>query len=447
MVPWRERLSYAAPALALAAVGIPIFVHLPAFYTDVVGVPVGVVGGLLLAGRLFDAVSDPAVGWLSDRTRSRLGRRRPWMLAGALALGVSLYMLFTPPEGPASSARMGWWLLATFAAFTAVVVPYEALGNELSEDYDERTAVLGMRDGALLVGTLLAAAMPAILTASLGVGDGPGGQRRVFSAMALVYAPALVLLMGLATWGVRERWQAAPAPKTPFSLGQAWAGVRENRPFAILLASYTVGALGSNLPATLILYYVRYVLESDQADLFLLLYFVVGIALLPVWIMVAQRFDKKRGYIAATAINTGAFVFVFFLGPGDEAAYGALVALSGLGFGGTVAIPSAMQADVIDYDEERTGRRREGHYVGLWNLCRKLAAAGGVGLALPILEWSGYQPNVAQSEQVVWTLRVLYALVPSACSLAALLIVLRYPIDRAEHARIRAAIAARRGQG
>ena len=122
-----------------------------------------------------------------------------------------------------------------------------------------------------------------------------------------------------------------------------------------------------------------------------MIYFVVGVFFLPAWVAISKKIGKKTTWLIAMAINTVAFIFVFFLGPGDELPYGILVALSGIGFGATVAIPSAMQADVIDYDELLSGERREGQYVGLWSVTRKLAAAVGVGVALSILGYAGYQ--------------------------------------------------------
>ncbi len=187
----------------------------------------------------------------------------------------------------------------------------------------------------------------------------------------------------------------------------------ENRPFLLLLISYTVAAFGSNLPATLILYYVEYVLQSKQADLFLAIYFVTGILFLPGWVLLSRRLGKKWTWIASMGLNTGAFIGVIFLGPGDEWWYGILVFLSGIGLGATIALPSAMQADVIDYDELLTGDRREGQYIGLWSIAKKLAAALGVGISLSLLAAVGYVPNVEQTETVKLTLRVLYALVPS----------------------------------
>jgi GPH family glycoside/pentoside/hexuronide:cation symporter len=211
-----------------------------------------------------------------------------------------------------------------------------------------------------------------------------------------------------------------------------------------LLVSYVAAAFGNNLPATLILYYVQYVLGSEQADLFLLIYFVTGILFLPGWVLLARKLEKKVTWLAAMAINTGAFIGVFFLGPGDAPIYGVLVFLSGIGFGATIAIPSAMQADVIDYDELLSGKRREGLYVGVWSVTKKLAAALGVGAALTILGQVGYVPNTDQTQQVQFALRVLYALVPSLCNMAAFFIALSYPITRGVHREILAAIAERR---
>jgi GPH family glycoside/pentoside/hexuronide:cation symporter len=272
----------------------------------------------------------------------------------------------------------------------------------------------------------------------LGLPAGPEAETAKFFWISVIYSP---LVIGLCWWcvlAVGER----PGPLEPQRI--PWLGalkqVLQNRPFVILLVAYTVAAFGSNLPATLILYYVQYVLHSPSADLFLVLYFVTGVLFLPLWVRLAKSIGKKYAWISSMAVNTGAFIGVFFLGPGDAWIYGILVFMSGIGFGATLAIPSAMQADVIDYDELLTGKRREGQYIGLWSVFKKLAAALGVGVALSLLGVSGYSPNVEQSDQVVLYLRLLYALVPSLCNLIALVIALFYPIDRRRHEAIRAAI-------
>ncbi|UCG22589.1 MAG: MFS transporter [Deltaproteobacteria bacterium] len=443
-VPIAKKLAYAAPAFALAIVGIPVYVYIPKFYTDVVGVNIAMLGYLLLAVRLFDAVTDPAIGFLSDKTKTRFGRRRPYIAVGAIFLSLSMYFLFNPPEASPyfETIWFGVTIFCLFLFWTAIVVPYESLGPEITFDYDERTTLLGMRDGALIAGTLAAASSPAAVAWAFSLSPTNEGERAKFFWIAVLYTPLLVAFCWWCVLSIRERPQLFRGDKQ--GLLQGLREVSQNRPFIILLISYIVAAFGSNLPATLILYYVEYVLQSKQADLFLLIYFATGVFFLPGWIYMARKLEKKVAWLTAMVINTGAFLGVFFLGPGDAHIYGVLVFLSGIGLGATLAIPSAMQADVIDYDELISGQRREGQYIGIWSITKKLAAALGVGLALSILGAVGYTPNVEQSEQVQFTLRVLYALVPSLCNVAALVIALAYPISRRMHKDILAAIEGRR---
>jgi len=439
-----KKTAYAAPAFALAVVGIPVYVYIPKFYTDVVGIHIGVLGLLLLAVRLFDAITDPLIGVVSDRTQTRFGRRRPYMALGSLALAGVIFLLFNPPEGTPGFETLwfGIWIFCLFFLWTIVTVPYESLGPEISFDYHERTILFGMRDGALIAGTLVAASSPVIVSRLLSLADDPHGERAKFFFISVIYCP---LVIGMCWWcvsAIRERIGQAVDRRE--SIADGLLQCLQNRPFIILLVSYTVAAFGSNLPATLILYYVQYVLGSGHADLFLVLYFATGILFLPGWVFLSQKIGKKYTWIASMAVNTGAFIGVFFLGPGDTLIYGVLVVFSGIGFGATLAIPSAMQADVIDYDELLTGKRREGQYIGIWSIAKKLAAALGVGISLSLLGISGYSPNVEQSEQVLFSLRLLYSLVPSVCNLIALFIALAYPINSARHEEIRFAIAERK---
>jgi GPH family glycoside/pentoside/hexuronide:cation symporter len=445
-VPISKKTAYAAPAFALAVVGIPIYVYLPKFYTDVVGIHIGVLGLLLLAVRLFDAITDPLIGVISDSTRTRFGRRRPYMALGSLALAGVIYLIFNPPEGTPGFETLwfGIWIFCLFLFWTIVTVPYESLGPEISFNYHERTVLFSMRDGALIAGTLVAASSPFMVSKLLSLADDPQGERERFFWISVIYCP---LVIGMCWWcvlAIRER--IGHALGRGENLVHGLRQCLQNRPFIILLIAYAVAAFGSNLPATLILYYVQYVLGSAHADLFLVLYFVTGIFFLPGWVFVSKRIGKKYTWIASMAVNTGAFVGVFFLGPGDAWIYGVLVFFSGIGFGATLAIPSAMQADVIDYDELLYGKRREGQYIGIWSIAKKLAAALGVGISLSVLGISGYSPNVEQSEHVLFSLRLLYSLVPSVCNLVALFIALAYPINSTRHEEIRAAIE-KRGKG
>jgi GPH family glycoside/pentoside/hexuronide:cation symporter len=355
-----------------------------------------------------------------------------------------MFLLFNPPVASPDFETI-WFGITIYLLFffwTAVIVPFESLGPEITFDYHERTSLFSLRDGLLIAGTLAAASSPAAVAWLFDLNMDAQGERAKFFWIAVIYAP---LLIGTCWWcalAIRERQPAVELQRTGI-----WRGLRQvahNRPFVILLIAYTVSAIGNNLPATLILFYVEYVLQSTLADAFLMLYFVTGIVFLPAWIKVSRRTGKKSAWLASMAINTGAFVGVFFLGPGDAAIYGVLVFLSGIGFGATLAIPSAIQADVIDYDELLTGERREGEYIGLWSISKKFAAAVGIGAGLSILGMAGYTPNAEQPVAVQTALRVLYALVPSLCNLVAIAIAFAYPISGRLHADIRKAIEQRR---
>jgi GPH family glycoside/pentoside/hexuronide:cation symporter len=351
-----------------------------------------------------------------------------------------MYLLFNPPEVSTfySALWFGVCIFALFFFWTLVSVPYESLGPEITFDYHERISLFAMRDGFLIVGTLAAASSPALVEWLFHLSNTPQGERVKFFWIAVIYAP---LVIGFSWWCVLAIKELPPKHvNRPVGILKGLGKMAHNRPFIILLIAYTISAIGNNLPATLILFYVEYVLQSNLADFFLLLYFVTGIVFLPGWIVISRKIGKKAAWLSSMAINTGAFFGVFFLGPGDAVIYGILVFLSGVGFGATLAIPSAIQADVIDYDEWLTGERREGQYIGLWSISKKLAAAVGVGVGLSILGAAGYTPNVEQSEQVKFVLRTLYALVPSVCNLIAILIAVAYPISSKVHENIRKAI-------
>jgi GPH family glycoside/pentoside/hexuronide:cation symporter len=446
-VPFRVKAAYAAPGFAFALIGLPVYVHLPKFYGDTLGVNLALLGAIILVSRAWDAVTDPAIGFLSDRTRSPLGRRRPWILAGAVPLALATAGLLAPPSGWSSGA-LAWWfaalLFVTFLSWTSVQIPHAALGPELADSPHERTTLFAARDGLWILGTLVAAASPALARAMVGQADAAETERQAFRLMAVVYGPLLVLLPWWCAAVVREPvGQPAPASaSTPWGVSrEAWA----NRPFRVLLLAYGVGALGAAMPATLILFYVQHVLRAAHlAEAFLAVYFLSGFLFLPVWTRVARRIGTRRAWLSAMGVNAGAFVFAYVLGPGDTAAYAAVCLVSGIGFGAGLVLPNSLVADVVDYDELRSGQRREGLYFGLWSIVTKMSAAVGAAAALPALQWAGYVAQAAeQTETVQHALRVLYAGVPCLCYAAGLLLARRFPIDESVQRRVREAVSRR----
>ena len=441
----RTLVGYGLPAFALALFGVPVFVHMPKFYADVVGAPLGALGAAILLTRILDGLLDPVVGAWSDRVRTRWGRRRPFLIAASPPLGLAVVALFSPT---ATGLPAVWWFGVTmglaFLAWTAVQIPHAALGPELASDHHARTTLFAVRDGLWIAGTLAAAAAPAIVRQVLATSGAPRGERDVFHILGLVYAVLLVVLPWACAWAVREPvvTTAPPPPQSPFQLvNDAWS----NRPYRILLVSYAVAALGGALPGTLLFFYVEHVLQAAPwSDTLLGLYFLAGFAGLPVWAWIARRVGKKHAFVTATALSVVVFAGALLLGPGDVGRFALIVVLSGTGFGASLTLPSSMLADTLDYEELRTGERREGLFMGFWGVTMKGSAAIGAGLALPAMAWAGYVAGSPQPASAVLAIRLLYCGVPCLSYAAALALVWRYPIDEGSHRAVKAARDRRR---
>lgn len=409
----RTLAAYAAVALPLAAAALPVHVHIPKFYAGL-GLELALVGVLLLAVRLLDAVSDPLLGALADRIPESRGGRRAMIVVAAPLLAAGLWLLFTPPSSPGALAP---WLAATlvlsYLGLSAASIAHFALGSALSHDYGERTRITAARGVAALAGVMLAAALPELLVQRLGAGEG-------LSLFALLFAP-LLLAATAVTVLLGPRPPAVAMPQ-PLSLAAIVRPLHNPR-FRRLALVFLVNGVAAAVPATLLLFFAADVLQRpDLTPLFLVLYFVAGAAGMPLWVRLAARFGKARAWLAGMALAVAAFVWAWFLGAGDAAAFAAVCVLSGLAFGSDLALPASLLADVID-DDERGGGRPDGAYFGLWHLLEKLALALAAGIALPALQWLGYQPGVAAAAGSA--LSAVYALLPCLIKLAAALLLWR----------------------
>ena len=427
-------LAYGLPGLPLAALLLPLFVYLPTFYAENLGLGFALVGSLLLLARLSDMVTDPLIGALSDRFGWPLGRRRSWMLLGVPLLALAAHRLFLPPEGAGAVYLLSWTVLAYLGA-TMVQLPYNAWGAEISEDYDERSRIAAAREGFVVVGTLLAAGLPALFAADL------AATMAVIGWGLLIVLPVTVLL------AVRAVPEGRFQDRRRLGWRQGVALLLRNRPFSRLLGAYFLNSLANGLPATLFLLYVSHILEKPSwSGILLFVYFACGVAAIPLWLRLSRRWGKHRTWMLAMALATAVFALVPLLGPGDQLWFLAVCIVTGIGLGADLTLPASMQADVVDLDTLKSGQQRTGLFFALWGIATKLALALAVGLAFPLLELAGFRAEAgAQNETALLTLTLLYSLLPAVIKLAAIALFLGYPLTAARQQRIRRLIDARHG--
>ena len=427
--PRSTLFAYGALGLPLAMLGLPLYVFLPAVYAADLGLVA--VGAVLLAVRALDVATDPLLGWLSDRTRSRHGRRLPWLALGMPALLFAAWRLFLPPAD-VGLAHLALWSALAYLAWTAITLPYQALGAELATDYLERARFTAAREGAVLIGTLLAVAVAGVVQAQ---GAGAPAVLAALFTMLLVSMPAAV---GLAAWRLREPL-APPAVTLGWRAGVAL--VAGNAPFRRLLGAWLLNGMANALPATLVLLYVEHVLGlATWTGLFLAAYFLAGVAALPLWLALARRVGKHRAWALSMLWACLVFAAVPLLGPGDLVPFLVVCLLSGASLGADNALPAAIQADVIDHDTAAGGGGRAGLYFGLWGMATKLALALAVGVAFPLLALVGFDPAAGASDPRALTW--LYAALPIALKLCAVPLAWRFPLDEAAARALRARLAA-----
>jgi GPH family glycoside/pentoside/hexuronide:cation symporter len=436
-VPFSLRLSFGVGSLGQATILNSTSVLLLFFMTNLLGIRPSVGGALLFIAKLIDIVSNPIIGMLSDRTQTRIGRRRPYLLGGGVMMFVAFILLFTVPEFSSQWLLTGYLLLLMVflsLAYATFTVPYLAVAAEATRTYDERTSIMAYRVVFILLGTLVGTAIaPAIATPS-GV-----GTRESFASMALVLGAVILIASLLCFWGTRKATFYNPDAQTLGFLSQfgiAW----RNRPFVILATAKLLQLCGVASVITCALYLTRYVLDISglQVALFFLAMTISSALVVPVWWWMARRAGKKSAYITAVLIYALTGLTWLVAGPVESSfdmtlVYGRAVLL-GVGSGGLILLGVSMLPDTIEYDRLKSGARREGVFTGLWSAVEKGATAvGGLIIGL-ILDLMGFIKStgdvVAQPETAISGIIIGSAVVPAVFMLASLPLLFRYPLSQ-----------------
>ena len=423
-IPTLRLVAYGLPGLPLAALTLPLYVVVPTFYSEAVGLSLSAIGAVLLAIRIFDAVNDPLIGWAADRW-PHANRRKVWLGLACGPLVLTGLALLWPPQG--ADAR---WLAAAAGLlsvfYTATILPYSAWGAELTDNYSERNRVVAWREGFVLAGTVIAIALP------FSIGWDNPGRIHGLALVAILVAILLpvTVILALAIVGEPERPHGRVASPLTFRTGLA--AMRANSHFVRLVLAFLVNSLANALPATLFLLYVgRYLGEPDYRGPLLILYFAVAIAGMPFWTWLASRHSKHRVWTVAMALSCLFFLPAAVLDAGDVVIFTLVCVLTGWCLGADLVLPSSMQADVIEVDMLACGERRAALFFSVWSLASKFALALAVGISFPLLDLAGFEavPTSPQAREGMAMLAALYALAPVVLKLAAIGIMRGYRLE------------------
>jgi GPH family glycoside/pentoside/hexuronide:cation symporter len=455
---WRTKLGYGSAELGIVSVEVLIELYLLKFYNVTVGLAPHLTAMALAVAIVWDAVSDPIMGELSDRTRHPEGRRRPYIMPGAAALAASFILIYNPPAVDSTSFKFAFLMvsyLCLTTAMTVISVPHIALAGELSFDRDERTQIFGYRRLFTTMGLIVGTILPAMVIRWLGDESTAASVAKSRSLSSFLLAGPLLLTAWITFRSTRglDRSQPDSTPRQPFRLGNLmrsqWKVVRSGVFFPIL-AVFIITGVGRTLNASTALYYYDYRLgirESDTVLRVFIPFFVCILLSIPGWVWLARRWGKR--WPAFVGVAGGGLIIAIsyaFLPPGSL--NGAMVASMAAGFfGGSLILLESLVTDVVDYDELRTGRQREGLYFGVWKMGNKLSRAVGLVLAGVLLSLIGFDETAAmQSAQVSWRLALLFGPAVGGFLLVGSFVLAFAPLTDARHRRVQALLLRRRTQ-
>jgi GPH family glycoside/pentoside/hexuronide:cation symporter len=435
--------AYAAPRIGTGILGILFSTYLMKFSTDVLLIAPAVMGGLIAGSRLWDAFSDPLVGYLSDNTHSRFGRRRVWLLGSAIPMGIGMVMIWSPPMALDGFTMVIWMAVALLVyetASTAFYVPHGAIGVELTPNYHERTRLFGNVHMLTAIGLLLGLGALQIMNT---VED-----KRSFAVILSISCGATVAILILwSAWVMPERndFQGRGGG----SVVKSFIDVVRNPHARLLLIMYGIETFGGSSIALLVPFLLEYVLPMKVYMVPLLITYVIPqFAFTPLFIWLSRRIGKKTLWGASMWVAAAMFILTFFVVIPGEFSYLIWPGTFIFGLcGGCAAVTApSIKADIIDYDEYLTGERKEGAYLAVWNLVRKAAGSLTALATGLVLQFTGFEPNIVQNEQVQYWILGLFSLLPGICYLIGAIIFMRFSFNEKEHAEVREVLEARMSQ-
>ena len=427
----RQKLMYGAGDIGFSLTSTILGVYFLFFMIEVVGLRPAVAAIPIGIGKVWDFINDPIFGYISDRTRTRWGRRRPYLLFGALPLAVTFTMLWYRPGFESTAALVAYYSVAYIifeASATLLYMPYFALTPELTSDYDERTSLTSYRMFFSILGSLLAFTLPLIIIGSFI----PENASKVL-LMGAIFGLMSALPMFVTFFGTKEREDFKDLEKP--TLWKSIKSVWKNVPFRYGLGIFLATWISVDILQTSLLFYVKYVVQREpQNDIIMATIFVIAMLALPIWNWVSKRWSKRYAYMYGIAFWAVVQLALITMTPATPLGLILILcSMAGIGVSAAHVLPWAILPDAIEWYEYQTGERHEGMFYSVTTLARKVTSAVSVTFIGPILELTGYQPNVAQqSEQALRGIKLIIGPIPAVLLALGIFVAYKYPLDRKE---------------
>lgn len=429
--------AYVLPNVPLAALGLPIIVHLPQFYASrEIGLSLAVTGLVFSLCRIADVFVDPVMGYISDRLKTRWGRRRPLLVLGTPILILGIWMTFVP-GGPVGVFYLSFWLFLMYFGWSMTTIPHLSWGSELSTDYHERSRIYGWAQAAVIVGFVGVLVLPAILENAEGYSLAAQIVAMALFAIVLL-VPVIALCAGvLPEPEVRLKTHAPLLETFKFLLKDPAL----RRVIAVdLVISTSAGSIGA-----MFFFFARFALDLPRlAGTLLLVYFVSGFVFIPFWIWLSGRIGKHRALMVSFVYAMMAAPLLFFIPKGDFSIALPVFVVTGVNYGAASFLLRAMMADVADVDAAENNTERAGVMYSLLALTGKFGLGWAVGITFTILAWTGFDPKTVNTMDAVANMRLLYILLPVVLNLICLFIMAGYPLTEVRQRLLRAEVERRR---
>lgn len=404
------------------------------FVTDVALLGAALAGTALWVGKIWDGFIDPAIGYLSDRTKSRMGRRRPWMLSGAIALLFLMVLMFTNPHIE-NQFGLFVWVITVYcllvAAYSILNIPYSAMTPELCRDYDGRTVLTAYRMSFAVFGTFIGFGLVLPIVGAF------GGKDLGWTVMAAVMAAVICGTALITIFTVKEPPHAPEATAGRSAFFGSYGEALRNKPFVSAVLAFTFHVAGTSVVQGSMIYYFKYIYGGNGVfELAGVCLLVPSLLCIPLWTLLSKRIGKKRCYNLGMGLVTLCVtaIFLFAADRGPTFFY-VMMAVAGIGFSTHYVMPHALLPDATELDYAQNGVRREGVFYGFWNLAMQVGQAFALALSGWLLAAFGYVPNVAQSDLSRLGIRLLVGPAAAVFFVAGIVALSFYPIDRAYYER------------